>query len=240
VIPFDLVDGVLADTRAGQRRLRLLPSRVGVYFVLALALFPGKGYRGVRAELTAALDGLGLAVPSPKALRDLRRRLGAAPFRLLFEVLAGPAAWPRIPGVRFGRYRTVSFDGCRTIKVPGTPANRGWLGKMNAAPGETGYPVIALMTLVGTGTRADRSSLRQHGRRGARMGGQAAAPAGRVDARAAGPRVRRGGIPGPGRRGQGSVPGPAERDPPAAGAAPPARRVIPVADRRGGSTDHRR
>jgi hypothetical protein len=45
VIPFDLVDGVLADTRAAQRRLRLLPSRVGVYFMLVLGLFPGKGYR---------------------------------------------------------------------------------------------------------------------------------------------------------------------------------------------------
>jgi hypothetical protein len=76
VIPFELVDGVLADTRATQRRLRLLPSRVGVYFMLALGLFPRKGYRGVWAELTAALDGLGLAVPSPKALRDLRRRVG--------------------------------------------------------------------------------------------------------------------------------------------------------------------
>ena len=81
VIPFELVDGVLADTRAAQRRLRLLPSRVGIYFVLALGLFPRKGYRGVWAELTAALDGLGLAVPSPKAQRDLRRRLGAAPTR---------------------------------------------------------------------------------------------------------------------------------------------------------------
>ena len=154
VIPFDLVDGVLADARAAQRRLRLLPSRVGVYFVLALGLFPGKGYRGVWAELTAALDGLGLTVPSPKALRDLRRRVGAAPLKALFEVLAGPAAWPRTPGVRFGRYRTVSFDGCKTIKVPDTPANRAWLGKMNAANGETGYPVVALMTLVETGTRA--------------------------------------------------------------------------------------
>ena len=154
VVPFELVDGVLADSRAVQRRLRLLPSRVGVYFVLALGLFPRKGYRGVWAELTAALDGLGLAVPSPKALRDLRRRLGAAPLKALFEVLAGPAAWPRIPGVRFGRYRTVSFDGCKTIKVPDTPRNRGWLGKMNAALGETGYPVIQLMTLVETGTRA--------------------------------------------------------------------------------------
>jgi hypothetical protein len=154
VIPFELVDGVLADTRAAQRRLRLLPSRVGVYFMLALGLFPRKGYRGVWAELTAALDGLGLAVPSLKALRDLRRRVGAAPLKMLFETLAGPAAWPRTPGVRFGRYRTVSFDGCKTIKVPDTPRNRAWLGKMNAPNGETGYPVIQLMTLVETGTRA--------------------------------------------------------------------------------------
>jgi Insertion element 4 transposase N-terminal/Transposase DDE domain len=154
VIPFELVDGVLADTRAVQRRLRLLPSRVGVYFLLALGLFPRKGYRSVWSELTAALDGLGLAVPSAKALRDLRRRLGAAPLKALFETLAGPAAWPRTPGVMFGRYRTVSFDGCKTIKVPDTERNRGWLGKMNAALGETGYPVIQLMTLAETGTRA--------------------------------------------------------------------------------------
>ena len=132
VIPFELVDGVLADTRTVQRRLRLLPSRVGIYFVLALGLFPRKGYRSVWAELTAVLDGLGLAVPSAKALRDLRRRLGAAPLKALFKALAGPAAWPRTPGVMFGRYRTVSFDGCKTIKVPDTPRNRAWLGKMNA------------------------------------------------------------------------------------------------------------
>ncbi len=154
VIPFDLVDGVLADARAAQRRLRMLPSRVGVYFVLALGLFPGAGYLGVWARLTAALDGLGLAVPSGRALRDLRRRVGAAPLKALFEALAGPVAWPRTPGVCFGRYRTVAFDGCKTIKVPDTGRNRGWLGKMNAAPGETGYPVIQLMTLVETGTRA--------------------------------------------------------------------------------------
>jgi hypothetical protein len=153
VVPFELADAVLADTRAGQRRLRLLPSRVGLYFVLALGLFPQAGYLGVWAQLTAALDGTGLAVPSARALRDLRR-LGAAPLKALFEVLAGPAAWPRMPGVCFGRFRTVSFDGCRTIKVPDTARNRCWLGKMNAALGVTGYPVIQLMTLCETGTRA--------------------------------------------------------------------------------------
>jgi hypothetical protein len=154
IVPFELVDSVLEETGTRERRLRLLPSRVGIYLVLALGLFPRPGYLGIWGKLTAALDGLGLAVPSPKALRDLRRRLGAAPLRLLFEVLAGPLGQPRTPGVMFGRYRTVAFDGCRTIKVPDTPRNRAWLGKMNAALGVTGYPVIQLMTLCETGTRA--------------------------------------------------------------------------------------
>jgi Insertion element 4 transposase N-terminal/Transposase DDE domain len=154
IVPFELADVVVTDACASQRRLRLLPSRVGVCFVLALGLFPQWGYLGVWANLTAALDGLGLAVPSARALRDLRRRLGAAPLKALFEALAGPAAWPRIPGARFGRYRTVSFDGCKTVKVPDSKPNRAWLGKMNAVNGETGYPVIQLMTLVETGTRA--------------------------------------------------------------------------------------
>lgn len=154
IVPFELADAVLEETRTRERRLRALPSRVGLYFVLALGLFPRAGYLGVWAELTAALDGLGLVVPSPKALRGLRRRLGPAPLRALFEMLAGPLGQPSTPGVRFGRYRTVAFDGCRSLKVPDTPRNRAWLGKMNAALGETGFPVIQLMTLAETGTRA--------------------------------------------------------------------------------------
>jgi Insertion element 4 transposase N-terminal/Transposase DDE domain len=151
IVPFDLADAVLAETGAVQRRLRALPSRVGLYFVLALCLFPATGYRGVWAKLAAGLD---VSCPDLKALRDLRRRIGAAPVKALFELLAGPVAWPRTPGVMFGRYRTVAFDGCRSIKVPDTGRNRGWLGKLNASLGETGYPVIQLMTLVETGTRA--------------------------------------------------------------------------------------
>ena len=154
VVPFELVDCLVDDARARERRLRLLPSRTGVYFLLAMCLFPRAGYLAVGGRLTAALDGLGLVVPSAKALRDLRRRVGAAPVRALFEALAGPLGWPRTPGVCVGRYRTVAFDGCRTIKVPDTSRNRAWLGKMNASLGETGYPVIQLMTLVETGTRA--------------------------------------------------------------------------------------
>ena len=42
-LPFELVDDVLSQTKTVQRRLRDLPSRVGVYFVLALMLFPRLG-----------------------------------------------------------------------------------------------------------------------------------------------------------------------------------------------------
>ncbi|WP_427015702.1 transposase domain-containing protein [Pseudarthrobacter sp. P1] len=153
IVPFELADAVLARTRTRERRLRTLPSRVGIYFVLALGLFPRCGYQGVWANLTAALRGQAPR-PSGKALRDVRRRLGPAPLRALFDILAGPLGQPSTPGVRFGRYRTVTFDGCRSIKVPDTERNRGWLGRLNAAQGQTGYPAIQLMTLVETGTRA--------------------------------------------------------------------------------------
>ena len=155
IVPFEMADAVLEGVPgARERRVRLLPSRAGLYFLLAMCLFPRVGYLGVWGKLTAALDGLGLAVPSPKALRDLRRRIGIAPVRRLFELLAGPQGQPRTPGIMFGGYRTVSFDGCKSVKVPDTAGNRAWLGKQNASNGETGYPALSLMTLVETGTRA--------------------------------------------------------------------------------------
>jgi hypothetical protein len=78
-LPFELVDDVLEQTRTVQRRLRDLPSRTGVYFLLALGMFPRLGYARVRGKLTAGLSGMSVPCPSEKALRDLRRRLGPAP-----------------------------------------------------------------------------------------------------------------------------------------------------------------
>ena len=69
-VPFELVDSVLVQTRATERRLRALPSRVGVYFVLALCLFPGVGYPKVWDKLIAALDTGSVPSVSGKALRD--------------------------------------------------------------------------------------------------------------------------------------------------------------------------
>jgi Insertion element 4 transposase N-terminal/Transposase DDE domain len=152
-LPFELVDDVLEQTRTVQRRLRLLPSRAGVYFVLALGLFPRLGYSRVWGKLTGGLAGLDLPCPSEKALRDLRRRLGPAPLKALFEVVAGPLAWPRTPGTRFCGLRTVAFDGCNSVKVADTAGNRSWIGKVRCRLGEAGYPALRLMALAETGTR---------------------------------------------------------------------------------------
>ena len=152
-LPFELVDDVLVETKTVQRRLRDMPSRVGVYFVLALALFPQLGYARVWAKLTAGLAGMRLPSPSEKALRDLRRRLGPAPFKALFEIIAGPLAQPSTPGVCYRGLRTVAFDGCNSIKAPDTDANRSWLGRIRYRMGWAGYPTIRLMTLVETGAR---------------------------------------------------------------------------------------
>ena len=154
IVPFELADAVLEEEGGLERRVRLAPSRAGLYFLLAMCLFPRAGYRGVWGKLTAGLRVLGLAAPSGKALRDLRRRIGIPPVRRLFEILAGPLGQPRTPGIMFRGYRTVSFDGCKSVKVPDTAKNRAWLGKQKASNGETGYPGLALMALVETGTRA--------------------------------------------------------------------------------------
>ena len=139
-LPFELVDEVLSLTKTVQRRLRDLPSRVGVYFVLALVLFPRLGYARVWQKLTAGLIGLDLPSPSEKALRDLRRRLGPAPFKALFEIIAGPLGQPHTPGVSYHGLRTVAFDGCNSLRVPDTERNRSWLGRIRYRMGSPVTP----------------------------------------------------------------------------------------------------
>ena len=174
------------------------------------------------AKLTAGLAGLAVPCPSEKALRDLRRRLGPAPLKALFEVVAGPLAQPRTPGVRFRGLRTVAFDGCNSLKVPDTDRNRSWLGRIRYRMGFAGYPTLRLMTLVETGTR---------GLLGAALGSAGdrdeATLARRLlpllqpgMLRAARPGLRRHRLPRRGRRHRGDAAGPQQVHPQPAGAGP--------------------
>jgi hypothetical protein len=157
IIDFDLVDAVLAETGAVHRRLRLLPSRVVVYFVLALALFEGCSYRAVWAklttELTQLLPALGLQHLATSSLARARRRIGAAPLRRLFETLAGAVGLRDQPGVYYRGLRTVAIDGT-TLHTPDQPQLTWHYPKRAGKQREFGYPLLRLLVIVECGTRA--------------------------------------------------------------------------------------
>ncbi|MEY9855963.1 hypothetical protein ABH935_001567 [Catenulispora sp. GAS73] len=157
LVPFELVDAVLEATGCVQQRVRMLPSRVGVYVVLAMVLFPEVGLCGVWSHLTGAMRGLPkIMVPAPsgKALRDLRRRVSVAPIRSLFEHLAGPTSWPGMPGCRYRGLRMVAVDGCSSFKAPDTARNRAVFRIGRRRSGNDGWPGVQLLALAECGTRA--------------------------------------------------------------------------------------
>ena len=76
LVPFEMVDEALAQTKTVQSRVRDVPSRVVVYLLLAGCLFPELGYLGVWGKLTAGLAGVPVAAPTAGALAQDRRRVG--------------------------------------------------------------------------------------------------------------------------------------------------------------------
>jgi hypothetical protein len=157
-----LADEVLAEAGAAvggglcPRRFRVLPGRLGVFFVLGLCLFGGMPYRAVLKELTSGLGGAlraaGWQVPASTALTGLRRRLGEKPFELLFWRLCGPlspgvSAWSHLCGLL-----AVAWDGT-AVKAPASGANIAAFGAVRGRkPGH--HPQVRLVTLSACGTRA--------------------------------------------------------------------------------------
>jgi len=150
-LPLGLVEESAAGAR--ERRRRLLPAVAVMVFVLGLCLFPGEGYGEVACKLAGWLPGLAgpgrWRVPGTSALARARRRVGVAPFRVLFAGLAGPLAGPGTAGARaFGRL-VVALDGT-TVEVPATAAN---VAAFGPPPSGGAFPQVRLVTLAGCGSR---------------------------------------------------------------------------------------
>ncbi|MGR6318444.1 IS4 family transposase [Micromonospora soli] len=153
LVPFEMVDEVLATTRRTQRRVRLLPARVVVYLLLAGCLFADLGYRQVWAKLVAGLRGLPIPDPSGSALRQARQRLGSAPLRALFDLLRGPAATGAVATVWWRGLLPVVIDGT-VIAVADSTANLRRYVKHRCNNGGSGYPTLRLSALLACGTRS--------------------------------------------------------------------------------------
>jgi Insertion element 4 transposase N-terminal/Transposase DDE domain len=152
-VPTSLIDEVLAETGAVQRRTRLLPARVVVLFVLALTLFADQGYRGVWRQLAGAVAGLGAVTPSSAALAKARRRVGAAPLAVLFARVRGAQAQPGTAGAfRFG-LRLVAWDATK-LDVPDSPDNIAAFTRPRNGRAGGGFPQVRLLSLIEVGTHA--------------------------------------------------------------------------------------
>jgi len=152
IVPFEMVDQALAATGTTQARLRVLPSRVVVYLLLAGCLFAELGYRQVWHKLTAGLGKLPVAQPSDNALWQARARLGAAPLRWLFDLLRGPATAITAGSVRWRGLLVCAIDGT-TMAIPDSPRNLAAYSKQAGNHGGSGYPLLRLVALVACGTR---------------------------------------------------------------------------------------
>jgi hypothetical protein len=151
-VPTALIDEVLADTGRLQRRVRRLPARVTVLFILALTLFSGQGYRSVWRELAHNGADTG-ATPSSSGLAQARRRVGVAPLAALFARLRGAQATPGMPGAFMAGLRLVSWD-ATMLDVADSDANTAAFITCRNRRGAGAFAKVRLMTLIEVGTHA--------------------------------------------------------------------------------------
>jgi hypothetical protein len=155
----DLVDEVIAETRSKEKRTRLLPARLVVYYVIALGLFFGEAYEEVMRKMVGGLRFVSAwerawQVPTPSALCQARQRLGEAPLRRLFEQAAVPLATPATIGAWLGRWRLMAIDGV-TLDVPDTPDNAAAFGRPGSRRPQGGaFPQVRMVGLAECGTHA--------------------------------------------------------------------------------------
>jgi hypothetical protein len=152
-VPATLIDEVLADTGRVERRVRRLPARVTVLFILALTLFSGQGYRGVWRELAHHGGADAGVTPSSSALAQARRRIGLAPLAALFARLRGIQAAPGLAGAFLAGLRLVSFD-ATLLDVADSEANTAAFITARNRRGVGAFAKGRLMTLIEVGTHA--------------------------------------------------------------------------------------
>jgi hypothetical protein len=154
----DLVDEVLAQTGRVEKRSRLLPARVVVYYVMALCLFFGESYEEVMRLL---VDGLGQLrtwrkdwnVPTTGAIAQARRRLGSEPLRVLFARVARPCARVGTRGAWLRSWRLMAIDGF-VLDVADSAENRTVFGSSGGQKNPAPFPQVHLVGLGECGTHA--------------------------------------------------------------------------------------
>lgn len=154
----DLVDEILVACDKVQQRIRLLPSRVVMYYVLALSLYPQDSYEEVMRHLS---DGLrwqdqfrsSWTIPSKGGIYRSRVRLGSEPLKQLFESVARPLAIQGAKGAFYRGLRLVAIDGT-SLSVSDSPANLAHFSKPATPIGSAAYAKARIVGIAECATHA--------------------------------------------------------------------------------------
>lgn len=158
VIPAKEVDKALEANGKKEKRSRLLPSRVVVYYIITMTLYSHAGYREVIRIMVEGLKDLfknleGWSVPGKTALINARRRVGEEPLKELFSNIVKPIAVKETKGAWYRKWRLTSLDGT-TLDIADTPENEAAFGRPGngRSKNKSAYPQVRLVMLCEQGT----------------------------------------------------------------------------------------
>ena len=158
VFPSESVSACLDNHGRNSQRLRSFPATVGVYYCMALSLYPEAAYEAVFSVVTS---GLAWAAGQPggqriakSSISALRSKIGCEPLQDLMDMHCLPLASPGThPEAFFAGLRVVAMDGSN-FDLPDEAANVQAFGYPGSRTGHAGYPQAQCAVLVECTTHA--------------------------------------------------------------------------------------
>jgi hypothetical protein len=161
VVPAEVVHCVLNEHGRNSQRIRSFPAVAGVYYCMALSLYPEAAYEEVFAVVAQGLAwASGAADPAlvrKSSISTLRRRIGSGPLReLVLRCCAPLANIADHPEAFYAGLRLVAIDGS-CFDLPDEADNAetfGYPGSRTSLGGHAGYPQARCVVLVECATHA--------------------------------------------------------------------------------------
>ena len=158
VVPAEDVHAVLNAHGCNSQRTRSFPAVAGVYYCMALSLYPQAAYEEV---FCAVAQGLAWSTGAPQPLRvakssisELRSKIGPQPLADLIERCCHPLAdQVTHPQAFYSGLRLVAMDGSN-FELPDEADNIKQFGYPGSRTGHAGYPQAQCAVLVECATHA--------------------------------------------------------------------------------------
>lgn len=158
VVPPEVIHEVLDAHGRNSQRIRAFPAVAGVYYVMALSLYPEAAYEAVFSAVSQGL-AWGAGAPQPAAvgraaISALRIRIGAQPLGELVRRCCAPLADAAThPSAFYRGLRLVGIDGS-TFELADEADNDQAFGRPGGRQGKAGYPQARCALLAECGTHA--------------------------------------------------------------------------------------